>query len=371
MSIFVSAGDYSGDTYGGLLINAIKKERPDTTVNAIGGDHIRSAADFFLYDLVGVSLMGFLEPVKNIFLMKRLLSKASQTLAEKKISLLIVIDYYGFNIHLARNAAKLDIPVIYFVSPQIWATRYYRIHQIKKCIKKMFVIFPFEEAIYRKEGVPVEYIGHPLLQLIPEKKDGYNKNVEKITIGLMPGSRIGELNQHLPVLLETAKMLKDVFPNIGFQLFLSANSSDSMINHLIKNCRIDIEQVREKHYEKRSELTLAWSCSGTATIENAFLGIPTISFYRTKIINYFIAKMMVKVKYIAMPNIIADKKIMPELIQGNFNQRNLLNTTLEYLNNPEKLTQMKKDFSGIKKLFGAGDIYGNLAKKIVKEISIN
>jgi lipid-A-disaccharide synthase len=306
----VVAGDPSGDLHAANLIAALKRRDASARVAAIGGPLCRAAADEFLEDLASRGVTGFLEPALKIPFLLRLRSRLRDFMRDRRPSALICVDYYGFNRRVLPLAKEAGIPAFYFVSPQVWASRPGRVSVLKKLVSKMLVIFPFEETLYRKAGVPVEFVGHPLLDLIPEPKarDGVAKPA---VVGLLPGSRSSELRRHIPVFYEAFRLLREKRPGLTGLLFASANQNDSAYGKLPDG----VSLVREQDYSRRAEIDVALCSSGTATLENALLGVPMVVIYKLSWPTYAIARALVNVKHIAMANLLAGKGVVPELIQ--------------------------------------------------------
>ena len=304
----VVSGDPSGDLHASSLIKALKRRDPSVRVAAVGGPLSRAVADEFLEDLASRGVTGFVEPALKIPFLFKLAKRLNAFLTERRPEALICVDYYGFNRRILPYARKAGIPAFYFVSPQVWASRPGRIKVLKRLVDKMLVIFPFEEKLYRAAGVPAEFVGHPLLDLIPEPKprrEGTN------LIGLLPGSRSSELKRHLPMFLEAFRLLRLKNRFLEARLFAAAAQPDSAYGRLPEGVTL----VREHDYSERGRLDLAICSSGTATLENALLGVPMVVVYRLSWPTYAIARALVNVKHIAMANLLAGKTVVPELIQ--------------------------------------------------------
>ena len=305
----VVAGDPSGDLHASNLISALKRREPGTRAAAVGGPLCKAVADEFIEDLASRGVTGFWEPALKIPFLLRLRSRLRDFLRDKKPDALICVDYYGFNRRVLPLAKESGTPAYYFVSPQVWASRPGRVQVLKRFVKKMLVIFPFEETLYRESGVPVQFVGHPLLDLIPEPKS--KAFGAEPVVGLLPGSRSSELRRHIPVFYEAFRLLREKRPGLKGLLFASANQTDSAYGQLPDGVTL----VREQDYAKRATLDVAICSSGTATLENALLGVPMVVVYKLSWPTYAIARALVKVKHIAMANLLAGKTVVPELIQ--------------------------------------------------------
>jgi len=304
----VVSGDPSGDLHASNLIKALKRLDPSARVAAVGGPLSREVADEFIEDLASRGVTGFWEPALKIGFLLKLAKKIKLILTERRPAALICVDYYGFNRRILPYAKAAGVPAYYFVSPQVWASRPGRIKVLKRFVEKMLVIFPFEEKLYRDAGVPAEFVGHPLLDLIPEPPA---RREDTNLVGILPGSRSSEIKRHLPVLLDAFRLLRLKNPYLEARVFAAANQSDSAYGKLPEG----VELVREHDYRERAMLDVALCSSGTATLENALLGLPMVVIYKLSWPTYAIARALVKVKHIAMANLLAGKTVVPELIQ--------------------------------------------------------
>jgi len=311
------------------------------------------------------SIIGFWEPLKNLARLKRNLNLAEKFFIKDKPEGLIIIDYYGYNIHLAKLAKKHKIPVIYYIAPQVWATRGGRVQKIKKFVKKVLVIFPFEKEIYERAGIPCEFVGNPLLDIIPNLS--VPTSLQPMHIGLMPGSRIQEINKHFTQFYEAFVNISNVFSDIKAIIPVF---SENIKNHIINNFNIDskkIEFVMHGDYEKRSKMSLCITSSGTATVENMLLGVPMVISYKTSWLTYQIAKRLINVKFIGMPNILAGREICPELIQNEATAEKISKKCLEILQNSQILEKMRYDITETKQKLGGQGATKMAAEIILKE----
>jgi lipid-A-disaccharide synthase len=313
------AGDASGDMHAARAAAQIKVLDPEAEILAIGGPALRRTADTFLLDLVDHSVVGFWEPLKKIPWFRKVLGETIVPAIQKhRPDVVVPVDFFGFNRFTARAAKEAGCRVCYFISPQIWASRPGRIAALKKVVDKMLVIFPFEPELYREHGVPAVFVGHPLLEAVPDVPEDAPARVEP-TIGLLPGSRAGEVRRHLPLFLAAADRLAAQIPGARFVLFAAAPLSNEFYDRLLGPDRRRpylLEIVRDENYRWRAGLDLALTCSGTASLENALLGVPMIVVYKMSWITYALARALIRVKHISMPNILAGEELVPELVQG-------------------------------------------------------
>ncbi len=367
--ILISAGDYSADLHGESLVLALRKTEPDLQVTALGGNRLKGVADSFLRDMVGLDISGFSKPLKQFFNLKNILQQTIYPILEKhEVDAVILIDYYGFNIHIAQKAKKENVPVFYFVSPQVWASRPGRIKNLKAAVSKMLVIFPFEEELYKKAGVPVQFVGHPILDAIDKlEKEGLRHTSNgKIRLGIMPGSRIKEVSRHLPIMLKGFEILKKKFGNIEGVLFTVDAIDDSLYQKYIQGH--DLTLVREGGMKERMNLTFCLTASGTATLENALMGIPMVVIYRMSLLTYLIAKNIIRVPYITMANILSGKEVVPELVQYAASPENIAMKASRYLEDPQLLERTREELIKLKIALGSPGAYERAAAAILADL---
>ena len=365
-NIFISAGDISGDIHAANLIKEIKKlyssENKNAQIYAVGGNNLKTTADVFMEDIVNLNAFGFF-PLKQIFFLKEVLKKIKNIFVDKKINKVILVDYYGFNIHVAKTAHELKIPVYYFIAPQVWASRKYRIKNIAKYTDVVFPFLPFEKEMYEKENVKVFFEGNPLLDLVPETplsssdRQTIRPSDHPVVVGLFAGSRKNTIKRHLPVILDTAKILKEKM-NVKFILF-SLDTLDYKIPDYI-------EIKNGADFEERKNVDIAVCPSGTVSLENALMGIPMVVMYKLSEANYQLAKMLINVKYITLANILLNKEIVPECIQHDATPEKISNKVLEILRS-EKYNEIKRELLNFRNMLGKKGVYERVAKRIAEQ----
>ncbi len=367
--VMVIAGEPSGDLHGSGLVRELKKRRPDLEVFGIGGDGMALAGMELLYHIKDLSFMGFAEVLKHLPVMRRVAKELERTLVERKPDALVLIDYPGFNLRFAQKAKAHGTRILYYISPQVWAWGRKRVKKMKGLIERMFVVFPFEMEIYREAGIPVEFVGHPLLEVIgnAEKKGGFREKfsiaTQKKILGLFPGSRIQEVERIFPVMVQAAKILQHEFgcevcvgvaPNLQEGLYRRFLDSTSGI-HLIPG---------ETHSLMRHS-DLAFVTSGTATLETACFGTPMLVLYRTSLITYWIGRMLVTLKNIALVNIVAGRPIVPEFIQGNMTVENLVREARQILIDSALAKQMRDDLIKVREKLGTPGASARVAERVL------
>jgi lipid-A-disaccharide synthase len=359
------AGDPSGDQHAARV--AVEAKARGAEIMAAGGPALKNVADHWLGDLVSQGVMGFWEPIKKIpFFVNFLEHVLRPALIEMKPDVVVPTDFYGFNRFVAKAAKAAQRRVCYFVSPQVWASRPGRIQVLKKYVDRMLVIFPFEEKLYREAGVPVTFVGHPLLDLLPENMGEEPMKVEPI-VGLLPGSRPGEVSRLLPVFLDAAERLPR---GTRFVLFAASTLSNGFYDPFLERGRPRshlLEVVRDENFQWRRSVDVALACSGTATLENALLGLPTVVAYKTSWPTYLLARGMVRVKNIAMPNILAGETLMPEFIQSQATPETLSGALRSLLENPGQRRVLRERLLSLRLQLGGPGASARAAEAILKE----
>jgi len=344
MKIFISAGDASGDMHASDLVREIRKNSRGCTVTALGGRQLETAADEFLANMVSLSAFGFWEPVRQYLRLRKIFNHQLKTdWLRRKPDKVILVDYYGFNIHVAEEARRQGIPVYYYISPQVWASRPGRIKRLARNVTKMLVILPFEEKIYRQAGVDAVFVGHPLIDRVPEPAPGAMTAAMPV-IGLFPGSRPSVFDKHLPILIEAAAQIAKELP-VQFKIVC--------LQALRERCAgIPYEVVAENDFAARSGFRLAITTSGTVSLENALLGIPMVVFYKLSRFNYWLARRLVRIPYITMVNILLNEPLVPELIQDRATPSCIANEAMRMLNDAEGMAQVRSKMAGVRPLLG-------------------
>ena len=363
--IFISSGDFSGDVHASFLIKTIKQMSlnkdgfENIRITGIGGEKMRLSSDVYLADTLSIEGFGLNGLFKKYLFFKNLLNNKIKTYFElNRPDLIVLVDFYGFNIHIAKYAKKLSIPVVYYISPQVFASREYRIKNIKKYIDRVICIFPFEKKIYEKYNVEIDYFGNPLVDIIEQKLKTKENNllIQKYKgmklIGLMPGSRKSELNSLLAPMLNIIKKSK-AFKSAKILVFAADSLAKLSIQQICESSEINeyIDIIYGDSYALRAKLNFCLTSSGTITVENAILGIPMIIMYKLPWLTFKIAKAIVKIKYIGMPNLLAEKEILPEYVQ-KIDEKKISANVSEWINNAEKLDTVKESLKQVTDMIG-------------------
>lgn len=372
-NILIVAGDVSGDLHASGLMRELKAADPDLKITAIGGPLMQKQADTFLYDLASQGASGFIEPLKKMPLWIGLMKQIRAYMETQNPSAVIVVDFYGFNHQVLGMAAHRHIPAYYYVTPQVWASRQYRAKQLARLTKKMFVIYPFETDFHKKFGGNAVFLGNPLLDIMPQPRPHAKETGDVKTkawkLGLLPGSRQGEISRLAPVFYQAFKQVLKEFPNTQAYLFMLPDRDEKeMLALLGETPHANFHLVKDKNYELRSQMDFLLACSGTATLENALLGVPMVVAYKMFWPTYQIAKMVIKVKYISLVNLLAGKPVVKELIQSFATPRALAAEVMAMFQNPAKLQAQRDELLKLRASLGEKGVAARAAKEILSDI---
>lgn len=375
-NILIVAGDVSGDLHAAGLIRALKAADPDVRITSVGGKNMQAVSDEFLFDLAGKGAHGFIEPLKKMPMWIRLLNQIRDYMETKNPVALIVVDFYGFNHQVLGMAKHRNIPAYYYVTPQVWASRQYRAKRLAALTKKMFVIYPFEPEFHQKFGGNAVFLGNPLLDIMPlpaEKNyDVADHKNHAWKLGMLPGSRMGEIKRLTPVFYQAFKQTLKEFPNTQAYMFLLPDADEQVFLNLIGEKPHDnFHLVKDKNYELRSQMDFLLACSGTATLENALLGVPMAVAYKMFWPTYQIAKMVIKVPYISLVNLLSRKEVVKELIQQDASARALAAETMAMFQNPQKLADMRAELLKLRASLGESGVAKRAAQEILNDIKQN
>ncbi|MBA4197509.1 MAG: lipid-A-disaccharide synthase [Chitinophaga sp.] len=372
MKYYIISGEASGDLHGGNLIKQLLLLDAEADVRCWGGDLMQAAGAKLVKHYKELAFMGFAEVVKNLPTILKNIQFCKQDIETFKPDVLVLTDYPGFNLRIAEWAKQQGYKVVYYISPQVWAWKESRVKKMKLCIDKMLCILPFEKEYYQtKWNWNVDYVGHPLVEVIEEykKKDDRVKMIddsnkihdsrltayEKKIIALLPGSRKQEIAKKLPIMLEVAAS----FPDYQFVVAQAPGQDDSFYEPFLQPYK-NVSSVKNDTYHLLMQSTAALVTSGTATLETALFAVPEVVCYKGSNISYQIAKRLVKIKYISLVNLIMDKQVVKELIQNELTVANVKHELNELLNIPAKQKQLQQDYADLKNLLSAG---GNASAK--------
>lgn len=317
----IVAGEASGDIHAARLVDELRKIDPSLTFSGVGGPRLRASGVELYEDISSLAVVGFIEVIRHYRKIRHAFNLVLEKIDRVKPAAVILVDYPGFNLRLAREVKKRGIKVLYYISPQVWAWKAGRVEQIKKYIDKMLVIFQFEQDFYARRGIPVDFVGHPLIDAvnikIPKKEflQMHGLDAEQLTIGLLPGSRENEVNALLPVMLDAAEILRKEFPRIQFIVLKAHTIERSLLERYCRNAACRPRIIDEQTYDGINACHLCIVASGTATLETAILGKPMVIVYKTSFATWLMARILVKIPCIGLVNVVAGEKIVPECIQ--------------------------------------------------------
>ncbi len=350
--LFVLAGEVSGDMHAAGVIAQLLKARPDISVFGIGGEKLRSLGADLLYDASQTSIMGFIDVLKHSGFLRQVIRDLKEAVRREKPMAAFLIDYPGMNLLMARFFHELGIPVIYYISPQVWAWKEGRVKAIRRDVDRLLVIFNFEVEFFRRHDIDAEFVGHPVIEQLAElslpSKESFLKKHNLATdvrlIGLLPGSRPQEIAHILPEMLKAARLLSREY-NIVF-LFGRSPHLDDTIFQALSHYR-DLSIITCSAYEVMQFSDLALVTSGTATLESLCFGVPMIVIYKTGMFNYLIGRLIIKLKNISLANIVAkglgsSERVVPELIQHDANGAEIYRQARMILDNPESAAAMRR-----------------------------
>jgi lipid-A-disaccharide synthase len=369
--ILIVAGEASGDLHGARLVEALRHLKPHLTVEGMGGAQMRKAGVNLLADAGGTAVVGLTELWEKRRALRNALQRLRGYLRTVRPALLICIDFPDFNLLLARTAHRLRIPVCYFISPQVWAWRRGRIRTIRRVVKKMLVLFPFEERLYRKAGVDVTFVGHPLLDALAEVPPreacraalGIPEHAR--VLGLLPGSRQAEVRRHLPILLQAASLVAVPRPDLRLLLGLAPTLDRGAVEAIVATSGLQVAVLPDRTYEVMRAADLLLAVSGTVTLEAAILGTPMIITYRVAALSWLLARLLVRVRFIGLPNLVANDGIVPELIQSDATPARLAAVAEQLLESPERQARMRAGLAQVRARLGMPGAAERAAREVL------
>jgi len=356
--VMIVAGEASGDLHGARLVQAMHDLDPALDFCGIGGRNLRQAGVQCLADVADMGVVGLTEVTRKLGTILRARRDLRRILADAPPDLLILIDYPDFNLPLARIARARGIPVLYYISPQIWAWRKGRVNVIRKCVDHMAVILPFEKPLYDRAGVPATFVGHPLLDALgdtpaPQEARRMFQLAEGVTtVALLPGSREGEARKLLPEMLGAARIIARELPPVQFVLPLADSLDPEVVEGIVRRQDIAVRIVRNRIYDVLTAADVALVASGTATLETALMNLPMVVVYKVSPLSYWVGRAFIHVDHISLVNIIAGKTVVPELIQGEAHANRIAVEVIDILSRKSRKLRMHEELSQIRARLG-------------------
>ncbi|MDY5481999.1 MAG: lipid-A-disaccharide synthase [Veillonella caviae] len=358
MKIMFSAGEASGDTHGASVAKALREVHPSVEMFGMGGNLMDEAGVRIVYDIKNLGVIGLVEIVKSLPKFFKLRTYLKRIMMKERPDVLVCIDYPGFNMKLAEVAHQLRIPVLYYIAPTIWAWHSSRGKTIKKYVTKVASIFPFEAEAYGKYNCDVEFVGHPLVDIVhptmsvDESMTYFNARAEAKRVLLMPGSRKQEVLSLLDVMLESGEKLLQSHEDVQFFLPRAHTIDQSELETFIKERRVPVTITEDHTYDLMQICDVCLAASGTATLETAMMELPTILLYKVSPITYGIGKMVVNLSHVGLPNIIADKEVIPELLQSDVSADNIVEHMLPLLDDLKENEHMRQELRTVRDKLG-------------------
>jgi lipid-A-disaccharide synthase len=372
MRIMLSVGEASGDLHGASVANALKLLQPDIELFGMGGKAMRAAGVEVVYDIAGLGVIGFVEVVKNLGKLFELRDNLAALMDQRRPDALVIIDYPDFNVRLAKIAKAKGIPVVSYISPSAWAWRRGRAKEVAQTVNRVAAIFPFEADVYREAGADVTFVGHPLVDIVqPEltKEEAYRHfgaQPDRPVLLLMPGSRQQEITKLLPVMLAACQLIVEQLPECQIYLPLASTISREMLQNTIAGYTMNVTLTSDYPYDLMGIADAVIASSGTATLETTLMGAPTVIIYKLAALTYLLGKLLVKIPDIGLPNIVAGRRIVPELLQDEANPANIARETIPLLTDQTVRQQVLADLAAVKEKLGQTGAVTRVAEVILE-----
>ena len=367
----LSAGEASGDRLGAGLAAALRRQDPSIDLVGMGGPQMRDAGVRLVQDSAEVSVVGISEVLSRLPQISRAMKRLEGVLESERPDLLVPIDFPDFNLRLAARAGRRNVGVVYFVSPQVWAWRPRRVHRIRGLVREMLVLFDFEREFYHDADVPVSWVGHPLADAPPEIPDlprlrrSIGLEPDSTVVALLPGSRAGEISRHLPLLLGVAERLRRQRPALEFLVPLAPSAPRPLLRDAIRDSGLERIHLHAGDFPGVLRICAAGAvASGTASLEAAAVGLPMVVIYRMNPLSHWIGKRLIQVDHVAMPNLIAGRRIVPELLQNECNPTRIADELERYLGDPERAEAVRDGLSSVLRKLGEPGVFERAAQRV-------
>ena len=376
----IIAGEASGDLHGSNLVSALKALLPHARFSGMGGSRMQEAGVDTLFGIERMGTVGIVEVLGDFGHYYGVYRTLMKEIASCRYDAIILIDYPTLNLRLAKQGRRFDCPVFFFISPQIWAWRKGRIKGIRESVRKMFVILPFEEKLYLDAGVDAEFLGHPFIDMVhpsrprEESREKYSLNTGVKTIGLLPGSRMNEVNSLLDVMIQAAERIRSELGSCQFLLPIADSINPDLIRHRLGANPLGIQLIQGETYDVMNSCDTLIIASGSATLEAGILGCPMVIVYKLNPLTYWLARLWIKIPFVGLVNIVAGEGVVPELIQHKVTAENISSEVLAMLRTPEKEQAVRDRLLKIRKSLGEPGVMKVVAKRIadfIDELSAN
>lgn len=373
--IVIIAGEESGDIHAAALIKQLKETYPDIEISGIGGRHMQEAGAVLISDLAQYGVTGITEVFRYLNIIHKAFKAIKKHLQDQKPDLLILVDYPGFNLRLAHYAKKkLGLKILYYISPQIWAWKPKRIHLIKECVDRMAVILPFEKHIYEEAGVPVSFVGHPLLEKIAStpnptsSRQQLQLSLESTYVALLPGSRSNEIEKHMPVLRDTIIKLHQKNHDLHFIIPIAGTIKPEKIKSYFSQLKLPVTFIQGQALECMSAADFVIVASGTASLECALLEKPMCIIYKSSILTFYLAMNLIRVRFLGLCNLLVNRMMIPEFLHYDCNSHELSLFILNFHKDLSKAQKMKSELSSLKHSLSPDKSDCSLFELVVSEL---
>jgi len=372
VKVMISAGEASGDMQGASVARALAQAQPDVRIFGMGGDLMRAAGVEIVYDIAELGVFGLVEVLKKLPKQIRLRRLLSELMEKEQPDVLVVIDYGGFNIPLAKVAKAKGLPVVYYIPPKAWLYWRGRAKKVADAVERVAAIFPFEADVYREAGANVTYVGNPLLDIAKpslSKQEAYRHfgaDPAKPVILLMPGSRSQEISGLLPTMLGAAEKIAEKVPNCQFFLPIASTISQEVLQNIVSGFHVPVRLTSDSPYDLMQIADIAIAASGTATLETSLLGVPTVIIYKVAPVTYFFGKFLIKIPDIGLPNIVAGRRIVPELLQDAVTSDNIAREALAILTDDAVRGHILQELEEMKRRLGEGGAVNKVVQMILE-----
>jgi lipid-A-disaccharide synthase len=370
--LLLVAGEASGDLHGGNVARALLVQQPTLHLLGVGGRRMREAGVELLFDIRDLAVVGAVEAVHSLRTLWTVYRMLLDEVERAPVAAVLLIDFPGFNLKLAKAMAQRGIPVLYYIAPQVWAWHPGRVKKIRRWVRKLFVILPFEPALYHEAGIDAEFVGHPLLDLMPTRAAKANACMHcgldpaAPVVGILPGSRRSELHYLLRPMLDAAARIRMQITTAQFILPLAETLQPADVEEALKAASLPVRLVQRQTYEVMQAADVLLVASGTATLEAALVGTPMVIAYKAHLLTYLLARLLMRVSSIGLPNVIAGRAIVPELWQFNVTAANLAAQALALLTQPERATTMRTALAALRSQLGAPGVPERVARGILR-----
>jgi lipid-A-disaccharide synthase len=362
--ILIVAGEASGDDHAARLVGAIREQLPGAQFFGVGGEALAAQGVRLLCPVSELAVVGLSEVVGRLPAVLKALRDVGRALRDERPALAILVDFPDFNFWVARLAKLNRVPVMYYISPQVWAWRTYRVKTLARLTNRLAVIFPFEADFYGERGVPVAYVGHPLMETLPPRPErglwlsGHGLDPERLTMALLPGSRAGEIARHLPDMLTAAALIQQAIPQTQFILPLASTAPVELMEKMVSGERQGrvgsgfkpaptINIIQGQSYQALAAAHLAIVASGTATLEAALAATPTVIVYRLSPLTFTVGRRLIRVPHVGMANLLAGERLFPELIQDDFTPERLAREALAFVQEQARLEVLRRGLARV------------------------